>query len=82
MKTKLLGIVALALGLSAVGCAARGYARYGPPPPPPPPREAMVRHSHDGRVWVSGQYRWNGRRYVWVEGHWVKPHHRGEVWMR
>ncbi len=68
------GIALFALALSPlVGCAARGYHRYGPPPPPPPPREAMMgRHHHQDRVWVPGHYRWNGHRYRWVPGRWVK----------
>ena len=79
---KLLGIGVFALALSTtVGCAVRGYSRYGPPPPPPPPREAMVRGSHGGRVWVPGYYRWTGNRYRWVEGRWMKPPRHGQVWV-
>ncbi len=79
---RLFGIVIFALSLSTtVGCAARGFARFGPPPPPPPPREAMVGHFHAGRVWVPPYYRWTGHRHVWVAGRWVKPPRHGQVWV-
>ena len=79
---KLIGIGVFALALSTtVGCAVRGYGRYGPPPPPPPPHEAMVRGSHGGRVWVPGYYRWTGNRYRWVEGRWMRPPRHGQVWV-
>ena len=79
---RLLGIATVALALSTtVGCAARGYGRFGPPPPPPPPREAMVGRSHAGRVWIPGYYRWTGRGYRWVQGRWVRPPRNGQVWM-
>ena len=65
------GIVVFALTLSTmVGCAARGYGRFGPSSPPPPRREAMVERHHARRVWVPGHYRWTGHRHVWVGGHW------------
>ena len=73
---RLLGILIFALALSTmVGCAARGYGRFGPP------RGAMVERSQAGRVWVAGYYRWTGNRYRWVEGRWMRPPRRGQVWM-
>ena len=75
-----IGVIALALS-TTVGCAMRGYGRFGPPPPPPPPREAMVGRSHAGRVWVPGYHRWTGHGYRWVEGRWVKPPRHGQVWV-
>ena len=73
---RLLGIVIFALALSAmIGCAARGYGRFGPP------RGAMVERSHSGRVWVPGYDRWTGDRYRPVEGRWMKPPRRGQVWV-
>ena len=77
---RLLGIGVVALALSTtVGCAVRGYGRFGPPPPPP--REAMVGRSHAGRVWVPGYDRWTGHRYRRVEGRWMKPPRHGQVWV-
>ncbi|MCC7175539.1 MAG: YXWGXW repeat-containing protein [Bryobacterales bacterium] len=74
------GIFALALTTTA-GCAARGFARFGPPPPPPPPYAARAAHARAGRVWVPGYYQWTGRRYRWVEGRWVRPPRPGMVWV-
>ena len=36
-----------------------------------------------GHVWVSGSWKWNKktRNYVWVDGHWVKPHRLGAGWI-
>jgi len=69
---RLFGIVIFALALSTmVGCAARGYGRFGPP------REG----SYAGRVWVPGYDRWRGDRYRWVEGRWMKPPRHGQVWV-
>jgi hypothetical protein len=52
-------------------------------PPPPPPRNAGVigRPPHPGFVWTPGFQRWNGRRYQWVPGRWVRPPRRGAVWV-
>ena len=72
---RLLGIVIFALALSTmIGCAARGFDRFGPP------RGAMVERSQAGRVWVAGYYRWTGNRYRWVEGRWMTPPRHGQVW--
>ena len=30
---------------------------------------------------MDGYHRWNGHRYVWVRGHWVRPPHPGAVWV-
>ncbi len=77
---KLFGIVTFALMLSTtVGCAVRGYGRYGPPPRPL--RGAVVERSRGGLVWIPGYYRWTGHRDRWVEGRWVKPPRRGQVWV-
>ncbi len=52
--------------LTAGAANAQVVIHAGPPPPviverPGPPL-------HAGWVWVSGYYRWNGARYVWVPG--------------
>ncbi|MFB3777454.1 MAG: hypothetical protein ACE141_07570 [Bryobacteraceae bacterium] len=79
---RLIGIGVLAAALTTtVGCAVRGYARYGPPPPPPPPPGAMVRGPHAGMVWIPGYRRWTGHGYRWVEGRWVRPPRPGMVWV-
>ncbi|WP_431274307.1 YXWGXW repeat-containing protein [Variovorax ureilyticus] len=42
--------------------------QVGPPPvrhePVPPPRP--------GYVWAPGHYEWNGHRYVWYRGDWMR----------
>ena len=49
--------------------------------PPAPIVEFHDRPPHPGWVWVDGYHRWNGHRYVWVHGHWVRPPHEGAVWV-
>ena len=52
------------------------------PPPPPPPNAAVVgRPPHPGYVWTGGYQRWDGRRYLWVPGRWVRPPRSGAVWV-
>jgi hypothetical protein len=60
---------ATVLALLGVGTAeAQVIVRVAPPPPreepAPPPRRGMV--------WVAGRWDWNGRRYVWRKGHWMR----------
>lgn len=38
--------------------------------PPPPPRVITPPPPRAGQVWVPGFWGWDGRRHVWVEGHW------------
>jgi hypothetical protein len=49
--------------------------------PPAPVREAAGRPPHRGYVWNDGYYRWEGRRYMWTPGRWVRPPHRNAVWV-
>src|SRR5215467_11807993 len=50
--------------------------------PPPPVRVGVVgRPPHPGFVWIEGYQRWDGRRYVWVSGRWVRPPRPGAVWV-
>ena len=95
-----------ALGaMSTTGCYVRAVplgeeAVYEsePPPPPPPPAEVEVAPAPPGPefVWIGGYHHWDGRRYVWMRGHyerrphprarWVAPHWeargRGHVYVR
>lgn len=34
-------------------------------------------------IWIEGHYNWNPRfnMYVWVDGYWALPPHRGAIWM-
>jgi WXXGXW repeat (2 copies) len=42
---------------------------YGPPP-------------HRGWVWAGGYHRWDGARYVWVPGQWMRPPRPHAVWVQ
>ncbi len=37
--------------------------------PPPPPRHERMPGLRPGHAWVPGHWRWNGRDYVWMRGH-------------
>jgi hypothetical protein len=68
MKKTLIGLLfASGLGAIAVTAQADTYivqppVRYEPVPAYTPP----------GAAWQAGHWRWDGYRYVWVEGHWVQ----------
>jgi hypothetical protein len=63
-----LAVAASGIALASVAPAdAQGYPPmppppYEPPPPPPPP----------GMVWEPGHYHWNGYRYIWIRGHYLR----------
>jgi hypothetical protein len=67
-----------AVAATALPAVAQVYVTVAPPAPIVETRPAMP---HAGWVWVGGYYRWNGYRYVWVGGHWVRPPHGGAVWI-
>ncbi|WP_338760783.1 YXWGXW repeat-containing protein [Massilia sp. METH4] len=39
---------------------------------PPPPRHEVVPQARHGYVWTPGYWNWNGHRYAWVRGKYVK----------
>ncbi|TCS36830.1 YXWGXW repeat-containing protein [Paucimonas lemoignei] len=39
---------------------------------PPPPRYEVVPPPRTGYVWAPGYWDWNGRKHVWVGGHWER----------
>lgn len=41
-----------------------------PPMPKKPPRVVKPRKPHPHAVWVSGSWRWDGKKWVWRKGHW------------
>jgi hypothetical protein len=49
--------------------------------PPRPPREVIVARPGPGYVWTPGYYRWEGARYAWVPGAWMRPPHPRAVWV-
>lgn len=74
-------LVATSAILLSVGTAVAGaqlVVRIGPPPPP---RVEIVPRARNGYVWVPGYQRWDGRRYVWVNGRYRRPPRRGGVWV-
>lgn len=66
-------------GFLAVGAAnAEVVVRIGPPAP-------VVEHRPvapgQGYVWTPGYHRWDGNRYVWSSGQWVRPPHAHAHWV-
>jgi len=51
---------------------------------PPPPRSEAVPEARRGYTWAPGHWDWNGRRYVWMRGKWVRDEpgyvYRPQVW--
>jgi hypothetical protein len=70
-------LTAVLLGAMLAGGAAS--AQMGPPPPPPIERYGPP--PHPGWAWRGGFYRWDGRRYIWVPGYWVRPPRPAAVWV-
>ncbi len=69
LKKTLLGVmVASSLGAIALPAQAEIVLNFGPPPA----RYEVAPNPRRGYVWEPGYYRWNGRRHVWVAGHWER----------
>lgn len=50
--------------------------------PPPPVHVGVIgRPPAAGYVWTEGYHSWNGTKYVWVPGRWVRPPRAGAVWV-
>ncbi len=74
----------LLLGLTLAATLALGglvpAVAQPPYPPVPPPRYEIVPPPPGPRAaWVPGHWNWNGTRYVWIRGHYVR---RGPHWGR
>lgn len=65
--------------LLAAGAAQAQVVVHVAPPPPVVERPGPV--PSGGWVWVGGHHRWDGRRYVWVPGHYVRPPRPHAVWI-
>ena len=65
----------------ATTLAAAQVVRIGPPPPRPTEVVPAPPPAHSDLVWISGYHRWDGRRYVWVGGHYAGPPHPGASWV-
>ena len=73
--------VALLALLSTVWPIAAVQAQWVRTGPPPIRAERRVAPPGRGYVWISGYYRWDGRRYLWVGGRWVLPPRTRAVWI-
>ncbi|MGA8727908.1 MAG: hypothetical protein WB608_04095 [Terracidiphilus sp.] len=70
---------AVLLQLGLIG-AAQTVIRVAPPPPV---RGGVVGVAPGrGYVYVPGYQRWNGSRYVWMTGVWVRPPRPGAIWVQ
>jgi hypothetical protein len=83
MKKGRFFVLALMAGGLFAGCAGQysyGYVSYGPPPPVAYGVVGVA--PGPGFVWIEGYHAWQGGRYVWVPGRWVRPPRPGAVWVR
>jgi WXXGXW repeat (2 copies) len=62
---------------------AEGELVYESEPPPPPPAEVEVVPVSPGPdfIWIGGYHRWEGRRYVWIRGHYERRPHPRARWV-
>ena len=74
-------LAALFLTASCVVRPARGGGVYVRVAPPVPVVEVEGVAPGPDYVWIRGYHRWDGERYVWVQGHWERRHHAGAVWV-
>lgn len=47
--------------------AGRVYVRLAPPKH----KVVVVKANKPGKIWIAGNWNWNGKKYVWVNGHYV-----------
>ena len=70
----------LALGGCSSGPKPQSGSVYVMSDPPERRVESRAPRPATEAVWIQGQWRWNGYRYVWLPGYWeVAP--RGSVWV-
>jgi hypothetical protein len=82
MRAKFWGAPLLFLGTLLAGCGG-GYGYSYVAYAPPVPRYGVVGVAPGpGYVWIDGYWGWRGGQYAWVPGNWVRPPHRGAVWVR
>src|SRR5690349_17379375 len=81
MRNRLLGLLAALLVVAGSGSVGAQPYPMAPPPampyeavPPPPPGPAVM-------AWRPGHWRWTGRAYVWVPGHYLRGPRPGAVWV-
>ncbi|HKT18430.1 MAG TPA: hypothetical protein VJR47_10340 [Stellaceae bacterium] len=84
MSRKLLSLLTLGAVIVPLVSITPALAQTAPPPPLqtevipiPPPPGAYARPW----VWQPGYWRWNGREYRWVAGHYVRGPRAGAIWI-
>lgn len=71
----------LCMAVLALPLASAAHAQYATSAPPPPVAEQPGPTPYGGAAWIPGHQRWNGRRYVWVPGHYVHARRPGAVYV-
>lgn len=66
---------------AAAGCAASTGRVYVHAGPPRAVVERRVVAPGPGYVWQAGFYRWSGRDYVWVPGHYERAPRGRATWV-
>jgi YXWGXW repeat-containing protein len=64
--------------VSPASASTHVYIRFGPPARVV---EVVPAPAHRGYVWQDGYHRWNGHRYVWVRGRYVRPPYARAAWV-
>lgn len=77
MKKWMLAMAATAL----LGTSAAFAQVVVPVAPPPPVIEHRPHQPGPEFVWVDGYHHWDGHRFSWIGGHWVRPPRPGAVWV-
>jgi hypothetical protein len=78
LKNMMVAVVGGLILSASLSSPAQVVVRVGPPAGP---REVVPRSPHNGWVWQPGFYRWDGRRYNWYPGRWVRPPYGGARWV-
>ena len=47
---------------------------------PPAPKTVVVKRCGPNKIWISGHWKWNGRKYVWKRGH-CERKRKNKVWV-
>lgn len=67
-KVLIAALIAASLGSVSLPVAAAVYVQVAPPAA----RVEAVPAPRHGYIWAPGYWDWNGRRYNWVSGNWVR----------
>jgi hypothetical protein len=64
--------------VAGIASAASVVVTIRPPAPRVEVRSASPSASH---VWVAGHWKWNGKRWLWVDGSWKRKPAPGSRWV-